>query len=353
MLSEIIEKIAAFEPKVPEFYPRPSLAGPEQCLRKLVYMATGVPPQKPSDRLYLVLDDSSWHEELTLDWLRKSAFQVHSEQLEVNCGTVIWMGKPFTIKGHIDAIVTDLTGKDYLLEHKAINHFSFQKYLEKDYPMDYLTQCTLYLVGLQKLNPDINEGVLLIKNKNTSQYLEFNLLYNSLSDLLVIKEVCSSNGFRRDGVEFKGLYKNAIDRFNQVEQYRAKNELPSRQYSLDDWQCSYCPYSEICYEGYEKEINSLKTVELPQDYLDMLFEYEALVEQKKVAEERIEEIKEKLKMYLKEKNAKTGKVEEFAVCINLQFRKQINKEKIPKEILAKAFEEKMYEILTIKKNNKK
>lgn len=163
MLAELIEKIAGFEVKESSYYPRPSLAGPERCLRQLVYMARGVPSKKKEDRFHLVLDDSSWHEELTLDWLRKSAFKVHSEQLEVECGNVIWQGQPFTLKGHIDAIVTDLMGKDYLLEHKAINHFSFQKYLEKQYPIDYLTQCCLYIVGLQKLNPEIKDGILLIK----------------------------------------------------------------------------------------------------------------------------------------------------------------------------------------------
>lgn len=179
MLAELIEKIAGFEVKESSYYPRPSLAGPERCLRQLVYMARGVPSKKKEDRFHLVLDDSSWHEELTLDWLRKSAFKVHSEQLEVECGNVIWQGQPFTLKGHIDAIVTDLMGKDYLLEHKAINHFSFQKYLEKQYPIDYLTQCCLYIVGLQKLNPEIKDGILLIKNKNTAWFCRWRSRYSA------------------------------------------------------------------------------------------------------------------------------------------------------------------------------
>lgn len=350
MIAELIEKIAGFEAKESSYYPRPSWAGPERCLRQLVYMARGVPSKKKEDRFYLILDDSSWHEELTLDWLRKSAFKVHSEQLEVECGNVIWQGQPFTLKGHIDAIVTDLMGKDYLLEHKAINHFSFQRYLEKQYPIDYLTQCCLYIVGLQKLNPEIKDGILLIKNKNTAQYMEFKLHYDSKTDLLVIKEICGSNGYRREGTEFQGLYRQAIQRLNQVEYYRTTDELPPRQYT-HDWQCSYCGYNEICYENYE-EFNSLDTIELPEEFQGLLDEYEVLNEQKKMAETRLEEIKQELKNYLLQSQAKVGKCGEFIICRNLQFRKQINKEKIPPELVSEIYENKIIETLSIKKSNK-
>ncbi|MDI1472101.1 hypothetical protein QI155_06070 [Thermodesulfovibrio sp. 1176] len=352
MLAELIEKIAGFEARESSFYPRPSLAGPERCLRQLVYMAKGIPAKKKEDRFHLVLDDSSWHEELTLDWLRKSAFKVHSEQLTIECGVVQWQGKSFVLKGHIDGIVTDLTGKDYLLEHKAINHFTFLRYLEKEYPMDYLVQCCLYIVGLQKLNPEIKDGILLIKNKNTAQYLEFNLSYDSKSDLLIVNEVCGSNGFRREGTQFEGLYTGAIDRLNLIEHYKITDTLPPRQYTLDDWQCSYCGYNEICYENYEEEFNSLDIVELPEEFQEILVEYEIFNEQKKIAESRLEEIKTELKSYLINSKAKIGKAGDFTVSRNLQFRKQINKEKIPPELIPEIFEEKLIEVLSIKKNNK-
>ncbi len=352
MLAEIIEKIAGFEAKGSQYYPRPSLAGPERCLRQLVYMAKGIQGKKKEDRFHLILDDSSWHEELTLDWLRKSAFKVHSEQLAIECGTVKWKGRDFPLKGHIDGIITDVQGKDYLLEHKAINHFSFQKYLEKDYPLDYLTQCCLYIVGLQKINPEIDEGILLIKNKNTSQYLEFRLHYDSKKDFLNVSEICGSNGYRREGTTFENLYNSAIERLNQVEYYRNINDLPPRQYTLNDWQCSYCAYNDICYKDYEKEFSQLESVTLPEDYHSLLNEYNVLDEQKKIAEKRIEEIKEELKKILQKANAKTAIAGGFIISRNLQSRKQINKDKIPPELLTEIYEEKMIETLTIKKNNK-
>ncbi|WP_353684348.1 PD-(D/E)XK nuclease family protein [Thermodesulfovibrio sp. 3907-1M] len=349
MLAEIIEKIAGFEAKGSQYYPRPSLAGPERCLRQLVYMAKGIPGKKKEDRFHLILDDSSWHEELTLDWLRKSAFKVHSEQLEIECGTVKWKGRDFPLKGHIDGIITDVQGKDYLLEHKAINHFSFQRYLEKDYPLDYLTQCCLYIVGLQKLNPEINEGILLIKNKNTSQYLEFRLHYDSKNDILYVPEVCGSNGYRREGTIFKNLYNSAIERLNQIEHYCNVNDLPPRQYTLNDWQCNYCPYNEICYENYQEEFNQLEAIQLSEDYQSLLEEYEVLNEQKKIAEQRLEEIKEELKKILLNANAKAGKIGAFTITRNIQLRKQINKDKIPPELIPVIYEEKLFETLTIKK----
>lgn len=349
MLAEIIEKIAGFEPRETPFYPRPSLAGPERCLRQLVYMARGFPGKKREDRLYVVLDDSSWHEELTLNWLRKSAFQVHSEQLEIECGVVTWQGRPFPLKGHVDAIITDLTGQDYLLEHKAVNHFSFQRYLEKDFPLDYLTQCTLYIVGLKKLNPEISKAILLIKNKNTSAYLEYLMNYDSVTDCLDVQQIAGSNGFRRDGKQFQGLYQQALERFNAVEKHRAEGTLPPRQYGPGDWQCEYCQYQEICYKGYEAELLALPAVDLPEQYGPELEEYISLYEQRKVIQERMEEIKEELGQFLVQTDARVGKLGEFLVERRTIVKHEINREKIPADLLPELLEEKVTEYLTIKR----
>lgn len=352
MLAELIEKIAGWEPKQSKFYPRPSMAGPEQCLRKLVYMAKGYPGKVVADRFHLILDDSSWHEELTLDWLRKSAFKVHSEQLEIECGEVLWNNRPFIMKGHIDALVTDMAGQDYLLEHKAINHFSFQRYLEKDFPMDYLTQCRLYIQGLQKISP-IKNGFLLIKNKNNAQYLEYNFTVDTKKDLLIVNEVVGSNGFRREGASFEGLYNQAIERMNLVERYKNSNELPPRQYGINDWQCSYCQFNDICYENYEEEFAEINQIQLPQDFEGLLEEYLSLQETKKAMEARADEIKEELKQYLSQQQAKSGKCKGFVVSRDLVVRKKLNPDKIPDEIKANAWEETIFETLRVSKANNK
>lgn len=96
MLADVLVKIAGMEapPEAP-YRPRPSSSGPDRCLRQLVYKARGFVGKPIGDRFIMVLDDSSWHEELTADWIRKSAFQLLDQQLAVSCGTTTHMGQPY------------------------------------------------------------------------------------------------------------------------------------------------------------------------------------------------------------------------------------------------------------------
>jgi len=263
-------------------------------------MAQGVEGKAMDDRFVVVLDDSSWHEELTADWLRKSTFQLHSQQMVVECGRVPHNNHMHVMKGHIDGILTDLSGVDRLWEHKAINHFAFQRYCNEEYPLDYLTQCTLYLIGLQKVQPDINEGILLLKNKNTSQYLEFLLSYDSGNDILMVKEVIASNGNRREGEIFFHLYRNAVERFEEIEKHRLESSLPERQYELGDWHCAYCPYGEICWESYDQELAQFaQGIELDPETAEMAMQYRDVSFQMKEIEKKQEELKGSMKSSLK------------------------------------------------------
>ena len=101
MLADVIIKVAGMEGKERgEYYPRPSLSGPERCIRQMVYWASGIKEDKKmGDRFQMTIDDSSWHETLTGDWLQKTAFKLHSEQMEVETPVG---------KGHIDGILTDI-----------------------------------------------------------------------------------------------------------------------------------------------------------------------------------------------------------------------------------------------------
>ena len=153
MLAELIPKIAAMEAAEKEpgkYYPRPSLAGPERCIRQMMYWGMDTPQEKAGDRMWLVFNDSSWHEELTADWIRKTAFRLHSEQMKV---------KHDFLTGHIDGIATDILNIDRLWEHKAINHFSFEKYWngkDGELPLDNICQSCIYCKGLQNDNPEIS-----------------------------------------------------------------------------------------------------------------------------------------------------------------------------------------------------
>ena len=147
MLAEVLLKIAAEEAKQRDaeyfkqygktrtkYYSRPSSAGPEKCIRQMVFHSLDIATDKPmDDRMWMVFDDGHWHEELTMDWIRKSVFQLHSEQMVVKC-------RPPMTFGHIDGILTiprELTPEltepiDVLWEHKALNHFTFQRYWESN-----------------------------------------------------------------------------------------------------------------------------------------------------------------------------------------------------------------------------
>ena len=347
MIADALLKLAGMQQgPEPDYRPRPSSAGPERCLRQLCYKAHGIKGKKMADRFVVVLDDSSWHEELTADWIRKSAFQLHSQQLKVNCGTTIHLGRPFDVDGSIDGIVTDLLRVDRLWEHKAINHFSFEKYLKGAYPMDYLTQCCLYIVGLQKVNPSIREAVLLIKNKNTSAYLEYLLDYDNAADILTVTHLIGSDGTVMDGpIEFQGLYQDAFERFAEVEKHRLENTYPPRQYDRGDWQCDYCLFQEPCYMGYLGEFS--QSVALDDMAQAQAEEYREISDSLAVLEKRQKELKKSLKAWLNSHNAFIAKGNGTSVGITFQKRSALDNTLIPVNILTAAKIEKTIEVMKI------
>ncbi|MBS3906287.1 MAG: hypothetical protein KG012_03775 [Deltaproteobacteria bacterium] len=355
MIAEIILKVAGFEKGEFTYHPRPSNAGLERCLRAMCYQAQNYRGRLLADRFFAVMDDSSWHEELTLDFLRKSSFQVHSEQMVVECGEVIHNGVPFMIRGKIDGLLTDLAGVDRLFEHKAINHFTFERYAQEQFPLDYLTQMAFYFVGLTKVQPDVKEGVLLIKNKNTSQYLEFLVDYDVASDVLRVLDVVKSDGIRRDGKEFTGLYGHAMERFAEVERHRSENTLPPRQYDTGDWHCSYCGFSQMCDSSYEEEFSSFTEGADLSEIEDTVKEYVRLSDFKKRTEKTLDEVKEEIKRAMKAKECKKAKSNGYLVSLSLQKRQGLDKSLIPPEILKDVQKETLVEVLNVKheKLNKK
>ena len=187
MLIEVIPKISAEQMEARQkekgygkYKHRCSNAGTERCLRMRVYHALGIEPEPFPDRFSLVLDDSSWHEELSADWIRSSVYRLHSTQMKLTTMTI----NGVEVGGHIDGLITDPDGNDMLWEHKAINHFTFQAYETGDLiPYDYITQCCMYIVGLEKDTGKWLPALLMIKNKNTSQYLEYHIEYDDQTDV--------------------------------------------------------------------------------------------------------------------------------------------------------------------------
>ena len=324
MLANILLKIAGEENKDSEhvYFPRPSMSGTEKCIRQSVFHSMGVPiDMQYNDRMYLVFDDGHWHEELTNDWIRKTAFQLHSEQMPldiikipfIKAGKVRWCqhcnkNVPTDIlHGHIDGIITTPLGDDVLFDHKAINHFTFIAFLEAgELPLDYFSQLALYAYGIQKTaNPDLKDILLLIKNKNTAQYMEFVCHYDCKTDVFHILERSGSEGtFVKIDYKIKNIVKNSMQRFIEVDKWTKKKTLPKRQYYQDHWRCAYCRWSVSCWAGYTgekklssgkfpKEMNPVKnTVEgkpLTKDLLNDIFALKNATNPGKTAEKIIKD----------------------------------------------------------------
>lgn len=349
MLADILHALASqfTDEEDHPYYPRPSTSGPERCIRQLVYWGLGIPKKPLPGRTLHIFDDGNFHEELVADWIRKSAYKLHSEQMEV---TIEEQGIKLT--GHIDGIITDLLGQDYLWENKSINHFTCQRFWSGVIPLDYMSQIALYLRGLQQVNPELTEGILLIKNKNTSAYLEFIVSYNTNRDTLIIKNRTSSQGETTEMNEsLENITHNAFNKFVKINEALEKKEIPPRQYNRgEDWQCDYCQYLEPCYQNYEEEFEALQSdVELEGEIVELCKYYlETAMHEKEMKKEK-DVLKDKIKTILEAQGVRKGKAGDYYIENRLQRRKTLDKELIPPEIIMQATGTSIFPVLTIRK----
>lgn len=413
------------------YFPRPSNAGPERCIRQMVYHAMNAPrDNQRGDRFILVLDDSSWHEELTAMWLGKTAFVLHSQQMPVDGDVLEWRdptprpcgicseqatrkaGKPVTVMvqgnilhGHIDGIVTDLLQQDVHMEHKALSFFTVEMYLRSGvFPLDYIVQTIIYQKAIRmKLNPDIRKSCLLIKNKNSATYLDYVITYDMEEDRADIVEMTKSSGEIWNAVDkpiftMEKIIANAIEKFRTVDEHVAKGTLPARPYEMGDWQCDYCPWGKqegTCWAGYEKEMTDLirdaefhgeitedlvtpalaklakDTVgsDVPKKYMsqqvvavnsavnmsieEVCRRYLEVSNEAGLVKSEAEALKYIIKLYLKSQNASQGRAGEYTIHNQIQHWGALNREKIPDSVLRMATEDRIKEVLTIRKPKQK
>ena len=351
MLSEIIPKIAGMEQKEYAYRHRCSSATyGERCLRQSVYHALDIPSQPFPDRMAVTLDDSSWHEELTLDWIRKSAYKVHSQQLKVE--VVFHQG--ITIQGAIDGIITDLEGKDFLLEHKAINHFTFTRYEEgKAFPVDYICQTVCYIVGLKKIVDSYLPAILLIKNKNTSKYLEYHIKYDEQADTAHVRLFVMSYENERGALVEKSenfvgeIIEKVGARFSEIDKCVSLKELPKRAYAIDDWHCEYCRWARLCWKDFVAEQDTRKTGVDMSSFLDTFEKYLKAKEQRLLSEKIEEEEKGKMCTYMRAESLKTGIIGENILTLTIASKSSIDKSLISADVLAQATKTTPYEKFSI------
>lgn len=359
MLADLIPKLAGMDQQDWGYKPRPSNAGPERCLRQMVYERIEQPKDKPRPgRSFLVLDDSSWHETLTADWIGKSAFTLHSQQMGFSLrGALKWRpskayqcsicGDPVSMQdmhGHIDGLLTDPLQVDRLWEMKALNHFTCERYNKtEEFPEDYFAQCAIYLRGLHELLPELREALLLIKNKNSSQYLEYLLDYDFGADLLTIKNLVRSSG---EPTVFDGqlaqvrpsIVEKCLDKFKAVEKHAIDGTLPERPFEPDDWHCSYCAYQDTCWGSYIDEVRRYRKAEEGEALDGVIAELVRLYRDAKDLENEKGKEAEKLRaaiiMRLREHQIKYAMVGDFNVTLTVSGQKRIQWDEVPGVIQA-------------------
>lgn len=354
MLAEILHKIGAqqYQEKGNNHYkPRPSLAGPERCIRQMVYWRLDTPAKPLPGRGVFIFDDSNWHEELTADWIRQSAYKLHSQQMVVEA---MMDGFPFTLKGKIDGILEDFEGNESLWEHKAVSHFSWNEMAKGVPHTDYLAQDSIYLRGLHIISPQIRDLTLLIKNKNTAQYLEFIATYFYDHDELVVRSMhTSTEGMEETEINksYPNIVRDCFAKFQAVEDYASSKELPRRQYDKDHWRCEYCQYHETCWANYEAEFQALAVGADLQDMEELCAYYLETSSHANEMRKENEELKEKIKKALAEKGVREGTTARYLIKNNLVKSMRIDKTLIPATILAYCEKESFSERLSINLKN--
>lgn len=341
MLAEVLLKIAAMDAAEREqsYRPRPSAAGPEECPRKLVYFARGVPREPIMDRMAMVLDDSAVHEDLTAKWIGQSGFTLHDRQLRVEIATITHQGRPFVLAGSIDGLVTDLSGRTWLWEHKALSHWSWERYASgEQWPRNYFTQCALYIAGLRRAGWSVAEALLLMKNKNTSDYLEFRLAYDPEADeLRVLERIQGSTGERADlsgrpDAVFRGLRAEAIARFDAIEAHWAAGTLPERPYAEPQaFPCGYCPYRQRCWRDWTPRPLDGRVTLAPEDAV-LAAEYLALSEELRPKYRRKEELADQLKLLLRANGAREAVTDTVLIRLERRVQQRLDPDLIPAEI---------------------
>ena len=298
MIAELLAKIA-YEEAIEQrrdgtWRPRCSSAGTEKCERADVYKATGHKPQPIAGRTIILFDDGDWHEELSIAWIQKSVYTHHSSQMAVDavyipgshkgymcgvCSPKNAEGKFIKSKmvmveegmshGHIDGILTDPAGVDYLFEHKSCSRFAFARWAKGDeIPRDYFTQMALYLWGLRHLGNNLERAVLLIKCKDTSAYMEYVVKGTTTLDPeepMVIESAIWMEGdhpetvsLTKDQKIIPNLITDAINRFGSITKHRDAGTAPERPFERSHWRCSYCSFEGVCWKGYIEDIEDRK-----------------------------------------------------------------------------------------------
>ena len=340
MLAEIVNDSLKIEgeAKEQEYRARPSSSDPERCLRQMDYHKQKYPKCAMSSRAYGVFEDGNDQENNTIERINTTSYRHHSNQMTMNipvkginlegylcpqCGEPV---PPENIHTHIDGIITDLMGVEYLFEHKAISHFQFQKWLTGELPLSYFTQTAWGLKGLLLEGYGINRATILIKNKNTSAFVEFLVYYDLELDTMVVYEKATSNKeIEILNVMLPRITELCTNRFLEIEKCAVEGKLHERDYVIgESWRCDYCQWNQICWTEIEKDFEKrLQTSEITDDEFNQdLILYDTYRSQEKKFKGLKEEIKIPIVKALEAFKTKKGYTKDFMVSVKIKKKKE-------------------------------
>ena len=339
------------------YYPRVSNAG--GCPRALTYSARGLEAKPHSGRMVLLFDDGNVHEEATIRWLEKSPFPVTERQLGVDvgripdaagphrdCNTCLREIRADVLHGHIDGLIcTD--NRTYLFEHKSISDFGFQK-LSDEFPVGYITQCCAYLVGLKDLGIESDSVLLVMKNKNNSEYRQIFISYDFEHDVARVQNEWNGR------VEcFADVVAGLINLHALVERSRFFDaNLPERPYDYDDWHCKVCRYKELCWTSFPDELKLRNTGVVLRETDPVSIQVMELCELRvREAEIKasIKDVRSGLNQALAQRGLKSGMAGNYKFGISAFKSTTVDDSLIPEEILQAAKKEYVRQTITIKR----
>jgi hypothetical protein len=197
--------------------------------------------------------------------------------------------------------------------------------------------------GAQNVNPMLAEGLLFVKNKNTSGFLDYLCAYIPGNDSLLVKRMTRHTG---ESIEInkpiQGILTAAVDKFRRIEQHANDGTLPERL-PPGGWRCDYCEFNGVpstCWGDFVLESTARDTVDL-SDTADAAGlasaaeQYLRVTSESKTLDIQRETLRDQILSTLRGHNAKRGELAGFSLSRSVQTREgKINWQDVPGSVKA-------------------
>lgn len=307
----------------------------------------------------VLLSDGAMHEDSTIKWLEDGGTKVIMRQYGLDVGLIPGEAKTQwhcdlcnkdidgdVLHGHIDGVIDD-GNRYYLFEHKGLGDYGFEN-LSREFPKGYITQCCSYIRGLQNAGFEISSALLLIKNKNNSEYRQIYIEYDNQLDI-----ARAENEWNGNVDIFSEVVGQLVDLHKQVALARIPGtNLPTRPYDQEDWHCTYCSYFETCWSGIKTDLLSRRSgasLSRESDLGRAIKELSEARTEKAETAEKEKQAKKKIHLLLAEQGIRSGETEEYKFWISPFDKKYIDEASIPVDVLETARKSMTFQSIKIKK----